>query len=94
MNKLQGEIDYWQVRNALCALHAALGQYQSYSHIRPAIAVLEASEQMLRRLWTMIDESSMRIGLLMATAKTGKPLSEASLDTLAHTQSILNGKSF
>lgn len=92
LNKLQGEIDYWQVRNALCALHAALGQYQPYSHIRPAIAVLEASEQMLRRLWTMVDESSMRIGLLMATAKTGKPMNEASLDTLAHTQSMLSSK--
>jgi len=92
LNKLQGEVDYWQVRNALNALHAVLGQYQPYSHIRPAIAVLEASEQMLRRLWTMIDESSMRIGLLKAIAKTGKPMNEANMDTLAHTQALLSSK--
>lgn len=90
LSKLQGEVDYWQVRNALSALHAILGQYQPYSHIRPAIAVLEAAEQMLRRLWTMIDESSMRIGLLKAVAKTGKPMNEANLDTLAHTQALLS----
>lgn len=88
---LQGEIDYWQVRKALALVNGLVGQYQPYSHVRPMVNVLEATENMLRRLWTMIDESSIKVGILQAVAKTGKPLNEANRDTLAHTQALLSG---
>lgn len=89
---LQGEIDYWQVRKALALVNGLVGQYQPYSHVRPMVNVLEATENMLRRLWTMIDESSTKVGILQAVAKTGKPLNEANMDTLAHIQALLHSK--
>lgn len=89
---LQGEIDYWQVRKALALVNGLVGQYQPYSHVRPMVNVLEATENMLRRLWTMIDESSIKVGILQAVAKTGKPLNEANMDTLAHIQALLHSK--
>lgn len=89
---LQGEIDYWQVRKALALVNGLVGQYQPYSHVRPMVNVLEATENMLRRLWTMIDESSIKVGMLQAVAKTGKPLNEANMDTLAHIQALLHSK--
>ena len=89
---LQGEIDYWQVRKALALVNGLVGQYQPYSYVRPMVNVLEATENMLRRLWTMIDESSIKVGILQAVAKTGKPLNEANMDTLAHIQALLHSK--
>lgn len=88
---LQGEIDYWQVRNAINVLNANIGQYQPYSHVRPVINILEATDQMLRRLWTMIDESALKVCILQSVFKTGKPLSEANMDTLSHIQALLHG---
>lgn len=89
LDLLKGEVDYWQVRKALNVLNSLIYQYQPYNHVKPVFNIISAAENMLCRLWAMIDESSTRLGYLQAVAKTGKPLDEANMDTLAYIQVAL-----
>lgn len=92
LDLLKGEVDYWQVRKALNVLNSLIYQYQPYNHVKPVFNIISAAENMLCRLWTMIDESSTRLGYLQAVAKTGKPLNEANMDTLAYIQVALTNR--
>ncbi len=92
LDLLHGQVDYWQVRKALSVLSNIIYQYQPYSHVKPVFNIITAAESMLARLWSIIDESSIRVEILKAAAKTGKPLTEANQDTIAHLQAMMSSK--
>lgn len=92
LDLLHGQVDYWQVRKALSVLSNIIYQYQPYSHVKPVFNIITAAESMLARLWTIIDESGIKVEILKAAAKTGKPLTEANQDTIAHLQAIMSSK--
>ena len=60
--------------------------------MKPAVTVLEATERMLCRLWTMIDESSFRVGMLQNIGKSGRPLTDGNIETIGNINSILSRK--
>jgi prophage antirepressor-like protein len=92
LDLLHGQVDYWQVRKALDVLSNIIYQYQPYSHVKPVFNIITAAENMLTRLWTIIDESGIKVEILKAAAKTGKPLTEANQDTIAHLQAMMSSK--
>lgn len=92
LDLLQGQVDYWQVRKALGVLNGLIYQYQPYSHVKPIFNIITAAENMLTRLWTIIDESGIKVEILKAAAKTGKPLTEANQDTIANLQAMMSSK--
>lgn len=92
LSLLSGTVNYDQVRDGLRHLLIHLGQHQPYAQVKPAVTVLEATERMLCRLWTMIDESSFRVGMLQNIGKSGRPLTDGNIETIGNINSILSRK--
>lgn len=88
--KLADKVDYNQIRAALRQLVQIVGHHQPYSQVRPAVIVLETVEQLLIRMWTMIDEAKFRATLVENYAKKGQPLKDYEHDTVRHINQILS----
>jgi Rha family phage regulatory protein len=82
VNQLSGTVDYWQVRAALQQLTTHLHQHQPSSQMKPAIAVLEAVERMMMKMWTMVDEGHSQAGIIKHCTKDSKTLTDDNVQTI------------
>lgn len=86
---MTGEVDFRQVQDALRRLLGLLGRVEPYRRVAPAIMTLEATDRMLTRLWTMIDESRFRITSVQNSATAGHPITEGCLHTINNIRHVL-----
>lgn len=86
---MQGDVDYWQVRDALKTLIATLENHLPYNQVRPVVILLEVVERMMMRLWTMIDEANFLALMLQGSAKDNKPLTTRDMDKVSKIISLL-----
>lgn len=82
VNQLSGTVDYWQVRAALQQLTTHLHQHQPSSQMKPAIAVLAATERMMMLLWTMVDEGHSQASIIKHCTKDSKTLTDDNVQTI------------
>jgi hypothetical protein len=86
---MQGDVDYWQVRDALKVLVFLLENHASYSQSRPMLMLLETVERMMVRLWTMINEAHFLALMLQGSTKENKPLTIRDMDKVSKIISML-----
>lgn len=86
---MQGDVDYWQVRDALKVLVALFENCVSYSQSRPMLILLETVDRMMMRLWTMINEAHFLALMLQGSTKANKPLTIRDMDKVSKIISML-----